>query len=348
MLNRPRACWTRWEANMMEERIEQEFETGPQAEVTVENVNGPITVEGWDEARVHLDARRRGERARVIFHHEGPRVEVRTEIEPRDRGLTGWWGREEPAEVEYTLRVPRDTRLKLRNVHGPLRAAAFRGTLEAKSVDGPVQVFQVLGEVRAEATNGSVELTEVQGQAQAFTTNGSITLRQAQVNSVVAETVNGSIRIEPLTVGCAVRARTVNGELTLSVPDGVAADLEANGVMLRTSMDISHQSTTASRTTWRGRVGSGEPSARVSFSTVNGHVRVTGPQGEVPAAVGQAPALATVAAEWREGSAPASEQAPMPTAVAAADRPRDVMGILQAIERGDVSVEQGLEMMKKL
>lgn len=336
---------------MMEERIEQSFETGPQAEVTVENVNGPVTVEGWDEARVYLDARRRGERARVVFHHEGTRVEIRTEIEPREGGFMSWWGRGETAEVEYTLRVPRDTRLHLRNVHGPLRAANFRGALEAKSVDGPVQVFQVLGELRAEATNGSVELTGVQGQAQAYTTNGSITLRDSQVDSIVAETVNGSIHLDPLSAGCAVRARTVNGELSLTVPDGVAAELEASGVMLRTTMGIAHQSYTSGRTAWRGRVGSGEPNAQVSFSTVNGHVRVTGAQSGVPTpAESQAPATATLASERREAPMPVAEQAAStPTApTAAPDQPRDVMSILQAIERGDVSVEQGLEMMKKL
>ena len=40
---------------MMEERIEQEFETGPQAEVRVENVNGSVTVEGWDEAHIRAE-----------------------------------------------------------------------------------------------------------------------------------------------------------------------------------------------------------------------------------------------------------------------------------------------------
>ncbi|MCW5850890.1 MAG: DUF4097 family beta strand repeat protein [Anaerolineae bacterium] len=334
---------------MMEERIEQSFETGPQAEVSVENVNGPVTVEGWDEARVYLDARRRGERARVVFHHEGARVEVRTEIEPRDGGLMSWWGRGETAEVEYTLRVPRDTRLRLRNVHGPLRAANFRGALEAKSVDGAVQVFQVLGELRAEATNGSVELTGVQGQAQAYTTNGSITLRDGQLDSVIAETVNGSIHVDPLSAGCAVRARTVNGELNLNVPNGVAAELEASGVMLRTSMNISHQSYTSGRTAWRGRVGSGEPNAQVSFSTVNGHVRVNGRQGTAPAlTAGETAAPTPLSAEGGEGGTAAWGAATPTAAPAASDQPRDVMGILQAIERGDVSVEQGLDMMKKL
>ena len=160
----------------------------------------------------------------------------------------------------------------------------------------------------------------------------------------MAETVNGSIRLDPLSAGCAVRARTVNGELALTVPDGVAADLEANGVMLRTTLNIAHQSTASGRTTWRGRVGSGEPTARVSFSTVNGQVRVTGAQGAMPVAAppeGTAP----VAAEWGAGGAGGPEgAAPAP----ATGQPRNVMGILEAIERGEVSVEQGLEMMKKL
>ena len=69
---------------MMEERIEQTFETGDQAMVSIENVQGNITVEGWDEARVHMIARRTGERARVLFSQEGSRVEIRTEVEPAE------------------------------------------------------------------------------------------------------------------------------------------------------------------------------------------------------------------------------------------------------------------------
>ena len=39
---------------------------------------------------------------------------------------------------------------------------------------------------------------------------------------------------------------------------------------------------------------------------------------------------------------------PTPYAAAASDQPQDVMSVLQAIERGEISVAQGLELMRKL
>lgn len=325
-------------ATMMEERIEEVFETGPQAEVSVENVRGPITVEGWDEPRVRLDARRRGERARIVYQHEGARVEVRTEIEPRERSLWGWTGRDNQTEVSYYLQVPRASQVRIRNVSGPIRVSGIQGTVEAKSVDGQIQLAEVTGDVRAEATNGALELTALSGRAQAFTTNGSIVLRDSRLEMVTAETINGSIRLDPLSAGSDVRTRTVNGELVLHVPDGVQANVEASGVMLHTHIGVDHQSQSTGRSSWRGSVGHGQTGAQVSYSTVNGRLTVTGPSGQTPAA---SPAPAPTAWTAAEPS-PAPTPAPTPTPAA----PQDTMSILAAVDRGELTVEQALALMK--
>ena len=319
-------------ATMMEERIEEVFETGPQADVSVENVRGSITVEGWDEPRVRLEARRRGERARIVYQHEGNRVEVRTEIEPRERSLWGWTGRDNQTEVSYHLQVPAASQVRIRNVSGPIHVSGIQGTVEAKSVDGQIQLANVAGDVRAEATNGALELTTISGRAQAFTTNGSIVLRDSQLEMVTAETINGSIRLDPLSAGSDVRTRTVNGELFLHVPDGVQANLEASGVMLHTHIGIDHQSQSTGRTAWRGSVGHGQSGAQVSYSTVNGRLTVSG-------AGGQTPTDSPAPMAWTAAEAP-----PTPTPAPAA--PQDTMSILAAVDRGEITVERALALMK--
>ncbi len=345
---------------MMEERIEETFETGPQAEVSVENVRGAVTVTAWDEARVHVVARRRGERARVIVTGDGPRVTARTEIEPRDKGIAAWFSREEPAEVEYDVRVPRGSQVWLKTVSGSIRVSGVQNTVEATSVDGSVMGADLRGVVRAQATNGTVELTNVTGQAQAYTTNGTVALRGGHLDDITAETVNGAIIVDPLNAGSEVRARTVNGELRLSVPPAVAVDLDASGVMLRAQIDGPSQPYETSRTAWRGTIGQGQPNARVSYRTVNGRVQVNG-RGAVGQGAGQAagempqptpPTFPTPPTPPTPPAPPSAEAgAPASPTVAAsapaAEAPRDVMSILAAIERGELKVEDALELMKK-
>ncbi len=322
---------------MTDERIEQVFATGLEAQVSIESVHGAVTVESWDQPQVHVVAIRRGENARVILEGEGQWVSARTEID-RETGIFGRGNKEAIAEVEYALRVPRATRLTARAVQGPLRISGLRGAIEVSSVHGPVAVSDCEGAVRAEATNGHVELTQVAGQVEVYTANGGIAFRGGHPQSVTAETVNGLISVEPLASGTDVRARTVNGELALTLAAGVAAELEASGVMLRTHFETPHQPTASGRGGWRGVVGDGTPSAHVAYSTVNGTLVVRGD--------GVAAPPATVAqAAWQPSPPPPPPPAPPPPPPPQVARPRTNMEILEAVDRGEISVEEAVKLM---
>ncbi len=321
---------------MSEEWIEQVFETGPQAEVSIENVHGEITVEAWDEPRVHVTARRQGERARVVMWGEGNRVEARTEIEPRQDGGWGWFNREQPPRVDYVVRAPRETHTRLRTVSGPVRVTGVRGQLDVSSVDGAVELRDVEGDIYAQATNGAVFGANLAGAVQAQATNGSITVEAERLASVRAETVNGTIAIEGLNVGCQIEARTVNGTLALSLPDGVQAAVDASGLSLGVSLAVAHGAESQGRAAWRGTVGQGQPGASVTYRTINGRLQVTRTGAEA-----QPPVAAQTPLPVAEASAMAGTQTAAPVA------PQSVKDILNAIERGEMSVDQALGLMGK-
>lgn len=330
---------------MSEERVEQVFETGPQAEVSIENVHGEINVEAWDEPRVQVVAWWQGEGVRVAMWGEGNRVEAHTEIERRDEGTWGWFGREKPPIVNYVVRAPRDTHARLRNVSGPVRVGGLRGQVEVSSVNGAVELRDVEGEVYAQATNGAVFGSNLTGVVHGQTTNGSITLEGGELASVQAETVNGTIAVGPLSAGGQVEARTVNGTLNLRLADDVQADVDASGLALGVSITGPQTVQAKGRASWRGTVGQGQPGARVAYHTVNGRLQVTGAdgaagrEGEAPA---QAPLLA-VEAPLPTAEAPAMAGAP----AAAPAAPQSVKDILNAIERGEMTVDQALNLMGK-
>ncbi|MFN8470671.1 MAG: hypothetical protein U0822_00500 [Anaerolineae bacterium] len=329
---------------MSEERVEQVFETGPQAEVSIENVHGEINFEAWDEPRVRVEATWWGEHVRVVLWGEGNRVEARTEIERHDDGSRGWFGRERPPKVDYLVRAPRDTHARLRNVTGPVRVGGLHGQVEVSSVDGAVELRDIEGDVYAQATNGAVFGANLTGALHGQTTNGSITVQGGQLASAQAETVNGTIAIAGLIAGCQVDARTVNGTLDLSLADGVQADVDASGLSLGVSISGPQTAQAKGRASWRGTVGQGQPGARVTYRTVNGRLQVTG------ADAGAAPAAASVQTPLpvAEVPAPAGTQSAAPAAAAAAaEAPQSVMDILNAIERGEMTVDQALTLMGK-
>lgn len=335
-------------ATMTEERAEQVFDTGPQAEVSVENVRGPVTIDAWDETRVHVVAVRRGAGVQVVMDHDGARVSVRTEADQGEGSFFGWFGKEQRGEVEYTLRVPRETQLTARTVTGAVRISGVQGTVDASSVHGSASVADGGGAVRIQATNGHIEVTNTRGQVETYTANGAIAIRGGQVERLTAESVNGMISVEPLTIGAMVKARTVNGELALALPPGVAAEVEASGVMLRTHFEVTYQSANESRGVWRGLIGQGAPSAQVTFSTVNGAliVRGAGVAATAPVATAATPPVSATPPAPPPPATPPSPVTPPPPPPSAAPA-RSTMEILAAVERGEISVDEAVALMRQ-
>lgn len=158
-------------------------------QVEVINIQGSISIEGWDRAEVELTVLQSGV-------EELGQSDVSIAVEPRPNALrvrTVYLpGAESSIQVDYRLRVPRQV------------------VLEAlHTVNGDIVVRDVEGAVEAHTLNGDIEETGVAG-------------------SLVARTLNGDVRVslrrlpEP---GGRVQLESVNGDLSLRLPADAAADL---------------------------------------------------------------------------------------------------------------------------
>jgi hypothetical protein len=139
--------------------------------------------------------------------------------------------------VEFTIRVPAGVR--------------FTGA----TVNGDVLVESLKSDVRAETVNGSIEVSTT-GYAE-------------------AETVNGSIHAAMKSADWPTRLdfHTVNGGITLELPDNISADVEAQTVNGDVSTDFPlmvHGRFGPRRVT--GKIGNGGPI--LSLETVNGSIRL--------------------------------------------------------------------------
>ncbi len=171
----------------------------------VENVNGDITIDTWNEASVRIQAEKVADsmealrKIEIIVEGEGDRVEVKTRL---PRSLFGGGSR----QVDYHITLPAEAIVDAATVNGHVDIQGIHGQVEASTVNGGVEVYDVAGTVDISTTNGSIKARYVEagdGHHRFSTTNGSVTLYlPAEAGGELeVETVNGSISSDfPATV----------------------------------------------------------------------------------------------------------------------------------------------------
>ena len=157
------------------------------------------------------------------------------ECAPGERGHMNT--RHNDVEVEFEVLVP--------------AGVGFTG----RTVNGGVEAYALAGPVEAHTVNGSIEVSTT-GPAAASTVNGSITARMGsgpREDRIAFNTVNGQITLElPDSVDADVRASTVNGTIESELP------LTVQGSFSRHRIE--------------GRLGRGGPG--LELETVNGSIRL--------------------------------------------------------------------------
>lgn len=237
-------------------------------------LSGSIRVIGDDGADVRLEARqkieadtddalREAQRAVTVDGREnGATVEIVVREEGRqtcgdsgrDNRGPAWWDRNRyDASVDLSIRVPRDVRVRLCTVNG-----------SEAVVEGTQGDFDVTG------VNGRIRLVDMRGSGRAMTVNGGIEASFSRAPQNASE------------------FKTVNGDIAVTMPRDLAADLRMktfNG-NLYSDFDVTRLPQTLEPTRRNGvpkyvyktrgftsmRVGSGGP--ELTFDTLNGDVKI--------------------------------------------------------------------------
>jgi len=215
----------------------------------IKGVNGNIVAQGAPGSEVVVTATLRGRRSdpsqvtiERIEHAGGvtfcavyptPAGERENSCAPGDGGRMNT--RRNDVEVEFRVQMPSHVPLRARTVNGAVRASGLGADVDATTV------------------NGSIEVATL-GAANARTVNGSIDARMQRLNSDVA-------------------FETVNGRITVSLPEGADADVEARWLNggLESDRPIAMMGRLG-RGRATGTIGRGGP--RLSLTTVNGSIRI--------------------------------------------------------------------------
>ncbi len=213
-------CFLEDAALTARDSLEETRDFEPGGTFRLENINGSVTVETWDQERIYIEAvksatsQRSLDAIKIEIDGEGDLVEVRTRV-PRRRSFFGRIGK-----VEYLVRLPAEARVVVVTVNGKLHIGGIAGRVQASTVNGTVEIYDVSGEVEASAVNGSIEAiyrqADSDGRHHFSTVNGGVTLSLPPDagGRVEAHTVNGTVQTDfPLEVRGKFRGRHLEGRI---------------------------------------------------------------------------------------------------------------------------------------
>jgi DUF4097 and DUF4098 domain-containing protein YvlB len=215
--------------------------------LSLENINGDVTIEGWKKNEVSISAVKNGkakdlDRIKIdvdVDKYEGKDwIHIETEYLESDRGFLSFL--KSSGSVDYTIKVPSDAILEdIELVNGNLKVTGVTGYLSLGTVNGSITASGMAGNAWVETVNGNLDLSfDKMGKGQ----------------SVDLESVNGAIVIRiPAKASAHVEAETLNGNISNEF--GLTVE---KGEWVGRSME--------------GLVGSGD--ARITLETVNGSIDV--------------------------------------------------------------------------
>jgi hypothetical protein len=247
------------------------FAAGGGKSLDVRNINGFIHVEGTNESAVQMSIRKvvRAETrddlaeaqrdVRLDFRDGAPRVEAvvtdrRSHVcgEPWNDVGQGLGRVHYDVRFDFTIRVPRDARLRLCTINGgDVIVNGTQGDFDVSNVNGLIEMRQVAGSGRAHTVNGPVSVT--------FTANPK--------QDTSFKSVNGSVDVSFLDgLSADFSMKTFNG--------GLFTDFEVQplrGTVSAAGERRNGRFVYRANEFTRVRVGSGGP--QITFETLNGNVR---------------------------------------------------------------------------
>lgn len=229
------------------EEVDRSMEAAPEGIVSISNVSGEVTVQGWQRNEVRVVAELGSKVEELMFERDGDEIVIKVRVPRRNNG---------GISSDLAISVPSASSLQINTVSADI---------EVRGVLGEQQLESVSGDVDTEAYGADIELGSVSGDVSVQGRSETIRSRMNSVSGdVEADGLAGELDIESVSGDLAIddgsfsraRVNTVNGDINYSARllDGGRLDVETiNG-----TVDIDFI---------------GEVSARFDVETFNGAIR---------------------------------------------------------------------------
>ncbi|MBN2563697.1 MAG: DUF4097 family beta strand repeat protein [Phycisphaerae bacterium] len=183
------------------------------------------------------------------------------------------WG----ASVSYKINAPASLSLDAQSHNGEIKASGVAADAKLVSHNGQIDVQSSGSRLDIETNNGRITVNHQGGRLAAVTHNGPI-IAKFEGDDLALTTHNG--RIEADLSRCKSLHGDIcshNGEITLTVGDGLSADLTCATHNGSIRCDVPWKVHKASRCKLVGRIGEGGP--KLTAETHNGSIHIKGAGG---------------------------------------------------------------------
>jgi len=157
--------------------------------------------------------------------------------------------------------------------NGGIRAEQLTGKIDVSSTNGGITLNALKGAVTAGTTNGAIRAGGLDGQCELSTTNGSVHVA-GRLDALKVSSGNGSVVAEAApgsTVASDWSIRTTNSSVSLAIPPGLKANLDASTSNGHVTVDLPGD---ASRSESEVRTALNGGGHQVSVRTTNGAIHV--------------------------------------------------------------------------
>jgi DUF4097 and DUF4098 domain-containing protein YvlB len=253
------------------ERDEKRFTVDGKPDVVLSTFDGSIEIRSWDRPDVLVIVERRAatkEGAAAIHvdsEQQGNRVSVEVKLPAAHFFGLNWLG---GGSARLIVSVPEASDVRATSGDGSIDLERVNGTIVLRSGDGSIHASNSSGNVAVSTGDGSIKLDDVDGVLDANTGDGSVRV-MGKLTAVRARSGDGSIAVHAQPGSTASEDWTItsgDGSVTLELPDGFSADLDAHtgdgGIHLE-GVTVSKVTGAIGRNNARGQLGSGGKSLRV-------------------------------------------------------------------------------------
>lgn len=311
---------------MSQETVERVFKVTSPASLTLANINGSVQILPGDDGEVKVSAVKHldhgnAERTQIIIEQlENEQVSVKTHF--AQNGIKLFHNR--PCDVDYFVHMPKSSNVDVSGVSCTQSMEGLEGELKLVSVSGEIKVHSLKGKLKASTVSGNVSGDQLSGSLKFNAVSGDIRLSDSNLTTVRGNTVSGNIHLQsPLGEG-PYKFDSVSGDIYLSVPAGTHCTVETHSLSGDAKIQLPVTSQHRSNGIKYFEVAGG--GVGISLNSVSGDLHLEGGTGRsVPEAL-------------------VVESAPPPVEKPA---PSSTQEILAKIERGDITVDEGITLLSK-
>jgi hypothetical protein len=302
---------------MSQETTQKSFQVSSPARLDLSNIRGSVDIRpGEDDlfqvtAIKHTDSGDAGNTQIEVSQAANRNVTVATHFPD------GWWlwllG-SKPCRVDYVVKMPRNSTLRVRGVSNTVLVDGFSGDFDFQTVSGDLTLQNLTGPLQLKTVSGKIFARNLTGKLNLTTVSGDMEARESQLSAVQASTTNGNLGFQTALLEGPYRFNSVSGNVALVLPPEARCSAEIQSVSgkIATALPVSTRSLGHGRQVVDLQGGG----ALVTVQSVSGNLRLSS-----------------------TGDAQSTGNVPPAKAV-------DRRVILERLERGEIKPDEALAQMR--